>query len=354
MQQEMELTVNPLPCRTWNALRMNESHLSGVRVKDSFHIDIQEAYTPAQEGQAFPAGIATGMGPDLDRLAEQAGTAPLRFTARAGTQGSVVLHFRCEDAARCFQSVELHAQEGAQLTVIMDYTSPREAGGFAAVQTRLYAEKGARIRLVQLQLLGDRYTVLTDVGARCEEQADAQVLQMLLGAENTYAAYRAELAARGSRMKAEVGYLGRGARRFDMNYEAVHLGPKTRSDILADGILQDEAFKILRGTIDFKTGSSGSEGEEREEALLLGDGVVNQTIPLILCAEEDVQGNHGATIGQLDEDLLFYLSSRGIPEDSVRNMIARGKMDALCRKIGNDPAQRQVQDYLEEVLGNGR
>ena len=44
---------------------------------------------------------------------------------------------------------------------------------------------------------------------------------------------------------------------------------------------------------------------------------MNQTIPLILCEEEDVEGNHGATIGKLDEELLFYLESRGIPEAEV-------------------------------------
>lgn len=57
----------------------------------------------------------------------------------------------------------------------------------------------------------------------------------------------------------------------------------------ADGILDDQAFKLFRGTIDFKNGSSGSKGDEKEDVLLMGDNVVNQTIPLILCAEEDVE-----------------------------------------------------------------
>lgn len=51
--------------------------------------------------------------------------------------------------------------------------------------------------------------------------------------------------------------------------------------------------------------------------------MVNQTIPLILCGEEDVEGNHGATIGRLDEKMLFYLASRGIPEEAARSLLAR-------------------------------
>ena len=88
--------------------------------------------------------------------------------------------------------------------------------------------------------------------------------------------------------------------------------------------------------------------------LLLGDDVINQTIPLILCAEEDVQGNHGATIGRLDDELLFCLCSRGMSHEAASEMITRARLDAVCRKIGDEAAEQIVQDYLEEVEKNGR
>ena len=80
----------------------------------------------------------------------------------------------------------------------------------------------------------------------------------------------------------------------------------------------------------------------------MGENVVNQTIPLILCAEEDVEGNHGASIGQLDEEMLFYLSSRGMSAESASKMIARAKIDAVCQKIGDEEMEKAVQSYLEE------
>ncbi|NWM55017.1 SufD family Fe-S cluster assembly protein, partial [Escherichia coli] len=82
----------------------------------------------------------------------------------------------------------------------------------------------------------------------------------------------------------------------DMNLVVNHWGQKTTSEINAAGALKDDAQKIFRGTIDFKKGSAGSVGSEQETVLMLGDGVVNKTVPLILCAEENVVGNHGATI----------------------------------------------------------
>ncbi len=103
-----------------------------------------------------------------------------------------------------------------------------------------------------------------------------------------------------------------------MNYVARHHGRKTESLMESSGVLSGEAFKLFRGTIDFVKGCPGSVGNEKEDVLLLGDDVVNQTIPLILCAEEDVEGNHGASIGELDEKTLFYLMSRGLYQGSSR------------------------------------
>ncbi|MCD7760294.1 MAG: SufD family Fe-S cluster assembly protein, partial [Clostridiales bacterium] len=74
------------------------------------------------------------------------------------------------------------------------------------------------------------------------------------------------------------------------------------------------------------------------------------TVPLILCAEEDVEGNHGATIGQLDEDLLFYLMSRGMSAGAVEDMVARARIEAVCQQIGDEAAEGRLHDYLEEVF----
>lgn len=86
----------------------------------------------------------------------------------------------------------------------------------------------------------------------------------------------------------------------------------------------DEAQKTLRFTIDFKNGSAGSVGDEQEDVLLLGEDVINRTMPIILCQEEDVDGRHGATIGQLGEDLLFYMQSRGIDEEEAKRIMIKG------------------------------
>ena len=153
-----------------------------------------------------------------------------------------------------------------------------------------------------------------------------------------------------SSLKMDIGYVGRDNQTIDMNVFANHLGKKTESEINVNGTLKDAARKVFKGTIDFKRGASDSVGNEQENVLLLGDDIVNKTIPLILCAEENVVGNHGATIGELDDDTLFYFESRGIEKEAAENILARASIERLTRLIDDTKIVDDIEKELEEVL----
>ena len=89
------------------------------------------------------------------------------------------------------------------------------------------------------------------------------------------------------------------------------------------------------------------------DVLLLDDGDQNQTIPLILCAEEDVEGNHGASIGSLDDELIFYLESRGISEEAAYELMAKARLKAVCKKIPVEGLRAELNEMLdgEEPVG---
>ena len=112
----------------------------------------------------------------------------------------------------------------------------------------------------------------------------------------------------------------------------------------------EEAQKTLRFTIDFKNGSAGSAGDEQEDTLLLSPDVINRTMPIILCQEEDVDGRHGATIGQLGEDLLFYMQSRGIDEEEAKRIMIKARLDSVARMIPDPEIMQRVQYYIQNIV----
>ncbi len=363
-----ELLINQLPAPTWNRLKMNDTKLAGlheaagiceprVALEGSVCVNTNKASgccgcsenaLCAVHGADF-AKIPTGMGEDLNKLG-----APqtLRLTAEAGkSTASVTLRYA--EGTHCFNRVEIEAKAGSDVTIFMTYITTAQAAGEASVQTKIAAGAGAKVKLVQVQLLGKGFTHLNDIGCELAENAHFEVLQLQLGADKIYNGVRSELIGNSSDFNAAIGYYGRHGQTIDMNFIANHYGKKTTCEMTADGVLQGGAKKLYRGTIDFKNGSAGAVGDEKETVLLLSDDVVNQTIPLILCSEEDVQGNHGASIGKLDEDLLFYLCSRGFSEQEAVDMMAKAKIDALCRKIEDEDTVQLVQRYLEGVMADG-
>ncbi len=361
-----ELTLNRLPAPTWNRLKMNCSTLTAVpapqdvcepRVACQGSVCLNKSAACSCSGgnvcavhAASFAHIPTGAGEDMAKLG---GGQSLRLVADAGRSVAAVT-LRYDDKTSCYNRLEIDAHAGSDLTVYMTYIAPLAAAGTASVQTKLLLAAGARVKLVQVQLLGRGFTHINDVGASLAAGAGLEVLQLALGADKIYDGVRAELVGEGADFAAAVGYYGRRAQSIDMNFIANHYGKKTTCNMSADGVLQQGARKLYRGTIDFKNGCAGAVGDERETVLLLSDDVVNQTIPLILCSEEDVQGNHGASIGKLDEELLFYLMSRGFGEQEAVDMMARARIDALCRRIEDEETVQLVQRYLEGVMADGK
>ena len=349
------MTINRLPSKTWNWLRMNETQLENVAIPEAGEpkVSLPEKITTTENGNARPwnadfAGIASGMGEDMDSLLTAAEVRAQQYEVPAGVVADAPLLLDYEYAQNSLQAsaVAVRAHKNSEITMIQDFASNKEAAGQAAVSTRLYLEEGAKIRLIQVQRLGREVTFLNDIGALCEENASLEVIQLILGGKNTYLGCKTTLQGRESSVNTDTAYIVEGDGRLDMNYVALHEGKKTQSNMQAGGVLRDHAFKLYRGTIDFKWGAKGAVGNEKEDVLLLSNEVVNQTIPLILCAEEDVEGNHGATIGKLDDELLFYLESRGMNREQIYEMMAMAKVDAVCRKIPDARTQAKVQKFL--------
>lgn len=351
MKEEMNMKINQLPAKTFGWLHMNATDVSGVTAKQTIKIETQkpESVVCVLSDDKLQQ-VETGMGKDMDQLRENIKGTPTFFESQEGIKEADPVHlkFFYHDGVKDYHEVGFHVKKDSSLTIIMDYQSEKSKDGLAAVQTKIVAEENSKVCLVQIQRLGEGFQCMNDVGVVCEDGAEFDVIHLILGGKDTYLGCRTNLHGQKSSMNAQIGYQVLGNGKLDMNYVADHRGKRTISDIKASGILNDHGFKLFRGTIDFKKGASGAKGNEKEDVLLLDDHVVNQTIPLILCAEEDVEGNHGATIGKLDEEDLFYMQSRGLTEEEIYRMMAKARISAVCQKIPDEKTRDEILRNLEE------
>lgn len=247
----------------------------------------------------------------------------------------------------------IYLGENSKLTLIETYKSESKENLFG-IRTRVIAKKGSSLKLVRVNLLSNKTEHFDDMGFEIEDEARVELINLDLGSQTSYLGARAELVGKKSEFYSYTGYLCMQEKNLDINFVVNEWGRKTYSKMFASGVLFDTSKKTYRGTIDFKEGARGSKGFENEETLLFSDNIINKSAPLILCHEEDVEGDHGASIGKIDENLLFYLSSRGIDEDTAKTMLAKSYINSVANKICNEEIEKEVRDYISEVLLNAK
>lgn len=346
---ENQIKINSIPSPTYNWLKMNDAE---VRVP-SVLADGDPVLTRSRDidtgvdSYSGIADIAGGMGFYFDNYLKDSGVRVLKLHVPSGVRAALPVIMDVPLKNNEASLIEVEAEEGAALTIAMHLRAETGEDGIAMVQTKLRIREKAEVKLVQTFISGE-VTLLNDVGAAVSEEGSFCQLQLFLSGQQIYMGSRTALLGKKSSLKTDIGYLLKDEERLDMNYIVDHMGKKTCSNIDAKGVLRDHAFKLFRGTIDLRRGAAGAVGTELEDVLLMDDEVINQTIPVILCDEEDVEGNHGATIGRIDEELMFYLQSRGMEEKAIYEMMAEARIAEIVGRI-EDPVIRRETGALAGI-----
>ena len=218
-------------------------------------------------------------------------------------------------------------------------------GDNSALRTQVTIQSGAKVRLVQV--FENKQTAVAEVSAKIEDNAGFELVQLYLEGSDTVSEIKSELLGRSSAFTADIGYRLKNADKLDINLIAEHYGKKSTSQITVNGVLEDTAEKTFKGTIDFKNGAKSAKGSEKESVLRPDESIRNRTVPLILCAEEDVEGSHGASIGKLDEKHIFYMKSRGINEKKIYELAAKSRLMQVISKIGDEQTKARVIGDLQ-------
>ena len=223
------------------------------------------------------------------------------------------------------------------------------AAGVAGTFVRVFAGKGASVDIVRTQTLDDGFIDLDDMALLMDNRSRVTVRQSVLGADVSYAGLAGDLRGDAAVATVDTRYLGHGDQKRDFNYVLRHHGRRTQCNLNANGVLAGDSRKTLRGTIDFIRGCKGAEGSENETVLLVDEGVQNKTIPVILCNEDDVAGNHGATIGHVREEQLFYLASRGLSQKAAEEMFVLATLEQAAIDAPDDVSRAGVVRLGEKL-----
>ncbi len=264
--------------------------------------------------------------------------------AAAGSEGRLEISGDSADYARIDQTVSSPAVSEFSLTVPKNgqlNTAVYYGGCGGKTAVTVTVPDHGRVKLIEVFDCEEGQTV-SSVNAELGDGASFELIAVYIGSGSTASEVKVSLNGRGAVFSSAIGYSLDNSSTLDLALTADHFGKKSLSDISVRGVLDGSSRKTFCGTIDFKHGSAGAKGAESEDVLLLDERARNKTVPLILCAEEDVEGSHGASVGRLDDEQVFYMQSRGFSYERVYKLMAEAKLMQVIGRIDDEQTYRRV------------
>lgn len=336
-------------------LRAAQGHDAGASDLDTPALSSYEKKAAlSQIAGDVAADFETGVGRDarayLNFLA--GGTAVL--ATEPGDEASATVRVSARPGTSSSASIDVVAAEDSELdlAISVDAACGADQAAFAGSALRVFAGERSRVNVTVYLTCGAGVTCVEDSGFILDDDARVTVRHVVLGGSFTATGLAADLRGDRSRIDIDTSYLGAGADERDFNYIVRHRGKKTECNLDANGVLTGTSKKILRGTIDLMHGAKGAQGNERETVLLANRGVDNKTVPMILCDEDDVAGNHGATIGHVRPEQLFYMGCRGLSEKQAEELFISAKLEDAAITAPDEQMRDNVVRLASTLVDN--
>lgn len=321
--------VNRLPSPTWRYLKTNDSDLP-FRKAERPAKAVWSDTTYMTEGAVLPARFE-GASAAWKEAAASGECRTVRIPA--GTRAMLRAEIAMDEAAPDFAGTYVfHVEKGAELRLVWQWKGGGE-DGVCAVAAAYELEDGAVLHVSSAEEgLGGKLLCMQRL-IETGEGAQAEFVSADLGGRTVITHSRGYLEGKKSSLHEYGVYTAGGRQHLDLFYHIDHLGEETDSDVEVKGALAGEAKKVFRSTIDFKRGCSGATGNEGDYAIQLDPKTKNISLPLLLCTEDNVAGNHASSAGQIDEQTLYYLMSRGLTKEEARRIVVESLLRPLIDRL---------------------
>lgn len=263
----------------------------------------------------------------------------------------VKIDYKMEDSNANYPIEQLIvAEEGAKLSVIIDLHAPKAEALQYFGKTKIVTKAGAHVKVVKIQRFESDAHIFDLNVSHVEEGAKLEVIDLQIGGNYKAVSHESNLEGRRAYSEMKSAYYGEGKERLDLSYTMSHQAKQTESVILAKGALAEQAQKVFRGNLFFKTGASESVGKEQEFVTMLSKEAQTDSFPALMCSEDDVIGEHAASIGQVDEEKLFYLMSRGLSEIEAKRLLVKASFDEVIGQIEDDALETILYEEIERRI----
>jgi Fe-S cluster assembly protein SufD len=240
------------------------------------------------------------------------------------------------------------AEEGARFSLIEDLGSVApDAVAYTNAVVELFVGPGAKIEYVSLQNLSKETWHFGRYRARLERDSELDWVIGGFGSKRGKVWIENDLAGAGATSRVTGAYFADGDQHLDYDTFQEHMAPSTESDFAFKGALREQASAVWRGMIRVEEGAQKTNAYQENRNLLLSDQAHADSIPGLEIMANDVRCTHGATLGRINREELFYLMARGLSRAEAERLIVRGFFQDVLDRIELAPVREALGAALE-------
>jgi Fe-S cluster assembly protein SufD len=252
-----------------------------------------------------------------------------------------------EDAA-LFWRLLVIADPGARFALVEEVASSTpELRSYTNTAVELFVEDGAKLEYVSLQNLSRETWHFASHHARVERDAELDWVSGGFGSKKGKVRIQNDLAGEGATSQVTGAYFTDGNQHLDYDTFQEHIAPSTTSDFAFKGALRDTSTAVWRGMIRVERDAQKTNAYQENRNLMLSPTTHAVPIPGLEIMANDVRCTHGATVGRVDRDQLFYLMARGLSRGEAERLIVRGFFEDVLARVGLEPVREALAAALE-------
>lgn len=346
------LKLNETPVRTSRNFNINNIKLENIEIPENIsEFNNLKTTKNVQEVVSNNCNLTYGLGEVLTNQVKNVANKSLKVTIDHNEKEESIIEFNFDEANKTLiDNIEIVANENCTATIIIKYNAKSDIQCYHNGIIKTYAHKNSSVKIILVNLLNTVSNNFISIDNELEENAKINYTIVDFGGKNSITNYYSNLKGDCSENTVDTIYLGKENQLFDINYIGELRGSKSNIDMEIQGALKDSAIKHFKGTIDFKKGSKKAKGNENEFCFLLSDKAKSLGLPMLLCSEEDVEGNHASSAGKIGEKELFYIMSRGFDLKEAMKLMVKAKFNKILENIDNEELRNEILYEIDNRL----
>ncbi len=348
------MILNSTPVRTSKSFKINDIEIEDVDVKiqkfDGLKVsgDI-EKFSISNDVKKLP--LVYGIGKKLENQVYNNANQNINITFEGKEDKDFYLEFNFDDENDALVgNIEINAKENSKATIIIKYISDGMKEHYNNSILKVCANEFSEINVVIVNMLNNKSNNFLSIENTLHKKSHINYTVVDFGGKASISNYYSNLIGQEAKSNINTIYLGTQEQLFDINYIAELKGEKSNVNIEVQGALNDSAKKNFKGTIDFKKGCKKSVGNENEFCMLLSDKARSKGLPMLLCTEEDVEGNHSSAAGKVDRDMVFYIMSRGFSYKETMKLIVKAKFNNIIEGIKDEIIKEEILNEIDKRI----